>query len=130
MAPPATASHDKTVKVWDARTGQEVLSSRPTPATQQRCIQPRRHASCQYQPRQDREVWTHRQEVFSFKADTASGLMYSFSPDGTRLAASGFKPRYGTSEGQTIQTSPPGSVGAVAFSPDGTRLAGACLTGR
>ncbi len=47
----ASASQDGTVKVWDAATGQEILTLKGHTGCQQRGVQPRRPAARLRQPR-------------------------------------------------------------------------------
>ena len=105
----ASASNDRTVKVWDAATGQEARTLSATPDVALR----RDGVSDSARPRTIRR----RRSV-------------AFSPDGTRLASAGADGTvkvWDTTTGQEIRTfaGHTGRVWSVAFSPDGNWLASA-----
>jgi serine/threonine protein kinase/tetratricopeptide (TPR) repeat protein len=129
----ASASYDRTVKVWDARTGQEVLTLQG-------------HAdvvwSVSFSPDGSRlasagvdntvRVWDLRggQEVLTLKGHAGWVSSVAFSPDGTRLVSAGSDKMVKVWDAQTGRETltlqgHANQVFSVAFSPDGTRLASA-----
>jgi hypothetical protein len=133
----ATASWDKTVKVWDARSGAELLSLRGHTFMV---------TSVSYSPDGTRlataswdqtvKVWDARNgaELLSLRGHTHQVTSVTFSPDGSRLASASadntvkvWDARTGTEvltlRGQTFR------VSTVSYSPDGTRLASASQDG-
>jgi WD40 repeat protein len=136
----ASASHDQTVKVWDAITGQEVLTlAGHTSWVQGVAFSPdgkrlasgsggfddqKRQASGQV------KVWDAAtgHEVLVLKGHTTWVWSVAFSLDGKQLAsASGDETAkvWDAATGQEIRTlqGHTGMVQSVAFSPDGQRLA-------
>jgi uncharacterized protein with WD repeat len=126
----ATASQDGTARLWDGRTGQELLALRGHTAVV---------TSVAFSPDGTRlatasldgtaRLWDARtgQELVVLKGHTGAVFSVCFSPDGTRLATASndhtarlWDPRTGqemlTLKGHII-------VRSVCFSPDGTRLA-------
>jgi WD40 repeat protein/tetratricopeptide (TPR) repeat protein len=131
----ASASWDKTVKVWDARTGQEALAIKghQSSATSV-CFSPDGTflASASWG---EVKVWDARtgQEARSL-GPTGSFTSVCFSPDGQRLAASiGEQLKAGEVKVWDVRTGREvcslkgfkGPVHSVCFSPDGARLASA-----
>jgi WD40 repeat protein len=123
------------VKVWDAQTGQELLSLKG-------------HASIvngvAFSPDGKRlasagnelKVWDAQTGRELLAHQVASGPVHrvAFSPDGKRLATHSKDSTvkvWNAQTGQEILTlkanTPPSSIGSVAFSPDGKRLASSCL---
>jgi WD40 repeat protein len=133
----ASASLDKTVKVWDATSGREIL-----------CLQghtDRVHCVC-FSPDGKRlasagedkmvRVWDAAtgQETLSLKAHTYSVTSVCFSPDGRGLASAGWDEKvkvWDASTGQQFRTFEGHTDGVidVCFSPDGRRLASAANDG-
>ena len=127
----ASASEDGTVKVWDAQTGQELLTLKGhTSSGLERGLQPGRQAPGQRLQETEPKVWDAQtgQELLTLKGTWLSDV--AFSPDGKRLAT--------CSDDKTVKVwecadwpGTPHSQGAhrqvrsVAFSPDGKRLASA-----
>src|SRR5262249_3999545 len=137
----ASASHDRTVKVWDVTTGQEVLTltGHTTPVT-----------SVAFSPDGTRiasggdgeakpgevKVWDAQsgRQLLSLKH---GGGGVAFSPDGQHLAGPGRVSEEMQNQGvaavitvwdaqtgqETLSWKVPSKVGSVAFSPDGQRLA-------
>ena len=94
----ASASFDQTVKVWDARTGQESLTLKGhTSLVRSVAFSPdgQRLASASWD--QTVKVWDARtgQESHTLKGHTGQVLSVAFSPDGQRLASA--------SEDQTVK---------------------------
>jgi WD40 repeat protein/tRNA A-37 threonylcarbamoyl transferase component Bud32 len=134
----ASASADKTVKLWDAQTGEETLSLKGhTDGINSVCFSPdgRRLASASWD--NTVKVWDAQtgQELRTLKGHTGAIHSVCFSPDGRRLASAGWNEKKQQGEvkvwdAQTGQerlslkghTRP---VGSVCFSPDGRRLASA-----
>ena len=85
----ATGSEDKTVKVWDAQTGQELLTLKGhTGEVDERGVQPRRQAHrLSGSKDQTVKVWdaTTGQELLTLKGHTDGVSSVAFSPDGKRL---------------------------------------------
>jgi hypothetical protein len=126
----ATASKDSTAKVWDARTGQQVLALQGHTNTV---------SSVSFSPDGQRlatgshdttaKVWDARtgQELLTLKGHTRPVTSVSFSPDGQRLATGSHDP---AAKVWDVRTGQPllalqghtNIVSSVCFSPDGRRL--------
>jgi eukaryotic-like serine/threonine-protein kinase len=126
----AGASDDKTVKVWDAQTGRELVTcTGHTDRVTNLAFSPdgKRLISASYD--KTVKVWDSQtgQEVLTFKghSNRVSGL--SFNLDGKRLAStSGREVKvWDAQTGQELLSLQNGG-GSVAFSPDGNRLASSC----
>ncbi len=129
----AGPSDDNTVKVWDAQTGQELLTFKGhTDEAFSVAFSPdgKRLASTAYD--KTVKVWDGQtgQELLTFKGHTAVAFSVAFSPDGQRLASTAGDQTVKVWDGQTGQEllSLKGHPGPrhdyrVAFSPDGKRLA-------
>jgi hypothetical protein len=128
----ASASGDRTVKIWDVRTGQELFTFRGhTRWIQSMAFSPdgRRLASA------DQSGWVKVWDAATgqeyLTLDYASEVFsVAFSPDGTRLASTGADPTVKVWDAVTgwLIHSLKGHTNVVmgmAFSPDGTRLASA-----
>jgi WD40 repeat protein len=127
------------MKVWDAASGQEVLSLKGhTGLVQSVCWSPdgRRLASAGGDPtgkRWEVRVWDANagDQVLTLKGHTSWVNSVCWSPDGKRLASAGWDTTvklWDTSSGQealTLKVRGAG-VNSVRWSPDGMRLAGAC----
>ena len=129
----ASAGVDGTVKVWDAATGQEILTLKGhTGGVMSVAFSPdgRRLASASCGP--DGEGVGHRdwQEILTLKGHTDQVDSVAFSPDGKRLASASRDRTvkvWDAATGQKLLTlkGHTGRVMSVAFSPDGKRLASA-----
>jgi hypothetical protein len=134
----ASASYDGTVKLWDADTGQEVLTLRGHSG---------RVTSVAFSPDGRRlasanddgtvMLWDAAtgQEVLTLRGHSYSVGSVAFSPDGRRLASAnddGTAKLWDADTGQEVLTLRGHSqrVSSVAFSPDGRRLASAGWTDR
>jgi WD40 repeat protein len=129
----ASASYDRTVKVWEAQTGQEQLTLKGHPgAVTSVAFSPdgRRLASASY----DRtvKVWDAQtgQEQLTLKVHRGAVTSVVFSPDGRRLASASDDGTVKVWEAQTGQEQltfegHSSLVSSVVFSPDGRRLASA-----
>jgi WD40 repeat protein len=80
----ASASSDHTVKVWDAQTGQELLTIKGGAGSVLFSPDGKRLATAG-------KVWDAQtgQELLTLKGNTAGVRDIAFSPDGHRLAGSG-----------------------------------------
>jgi uncharacterized protein with WD repeat len=133
----ASASGDKTVKVWDARSGRETLTLRGHDGVVM---------SVAFSPDGSRlasasedgtvKVWDARngREALTLRGHAGFVMSVAFSPDGTRLASGSWDytvkvwdARSGR-EALTLRGHD-GFVFSVAFSPDGSRLASASKDG-
>jgi WD40 repeat protein len=128
----ASASRDKTVKVWERQTGQEVLTLQGhTQPVLSVCFSRdgKRIASASYDGTV--KVWDAQtgQDVLTLKGHAGEVRSVSFSPDGKRLASAGVWDRtvkvWDAQAGQEVLTlkGHPSWVLSVSFSPDGKRLA-------
>ena len=131
----ASGSADKTVRVWDAATGQPIgaAADRPHRRGVQRGVQPRRQAHRLRQRRQHRAgVGRRHRPARRPAADRPHGQVYSvaFSPDGTASPPAATTTRCGCGTPATGQpigaaarpATPSACVFSVAFSPDGKRI--------
>jgi WD40 repeat protein/serine/threonine protein kinase len=137
----ASASHDGTVKVWDAATGQEKLSFRGHVG--RASYDPvRRVSSVAYSPDGQRiasasygytvKVWdtTNSENTLTLRGHRNTVFGVAFSPDGRRIASASSDQTvkvWDTTTGQTMLTlrGHTGPVCGVAFSPDGELIASA-----
>jgi tetratricopeptide (TPR) repeat protein len=127
------------VKVWEARTGQEVFSLYGHPGGfSSVCFSPdgRRLASASGRPNNTVKVWEAQtgQEQLSLRGHTDRILSVCFSPDGLRLASASLDHTVKVWDAQTGQEvltlrSHTNEVTSVCFSPDGRRLASASRDG-
>ncbi len=129
---PVTASGDRSLRVWDADSQQELFridhgaihprSLAVSPDGQLIALPPRRHG-------REVRIWSvqSREEVWEVPAhNRANGL--AFSPDGKRLAAAAGHDLiriWDVAEGEMVQAYPVVPIAAphVAYNPDGTRIA-------
>jgi WD40 repeat protein/tetratricopeptide (TPR) repeat protein len=128
----ATASYDKTVKVWDAQTGQEALTLKGhTRVVFSVCFSPdgQRLATAS---ENTAKVWDAQtgQDQITLQGHTAVVYGVCFSPDGRRLATASYDRTVKVWDAQTGQEALTlkghiGYVRSVCFSPDGKRLASA-----
>jgi WD40 repeat protein len=126
----ATASEDKTAKVWDATTGEELITlSGHTASVWGVTFSPNGTRLATASKDKTAKVWstTTGEELFTLSGHTDWVMAVAFSPDGTRIATA--------SKDKTVRVwdaSTGGMLFALAghadavwdvdFSPDGTRL--------
>ena len=127
------------MKVWDAETGQKLLTLKAThQAERQRVLQPRRqtprYSTWEHEAYRSRrvKVWDAEkgQELLTLKGHTGFVRSVCFSPDGKRLASAAGTRRlevWDAETGQELLTlkGHTAQVSSVCFSPDGKRLASA-----
>ena len=127
-----SGSDDNTVKVWDARTGQEVLTLKGhTDGVISVAFSPDGKRIAQRQLRQDGEGVgrrTRARRLLTLKGHTDYVTSVAFSPDGKRIV-SGSRDKtvkvWDAADGpgdSSPSRDTPASVSSVAFSPDGKRL--------
>jgi eukaryotic-like serine/threonine-protein kinase len=128
----AFASSDRTVKVWDATTGQEIVTLKRHGIVSSVAYSPdgKRLASATYDGTV--KVWdaTTGQEILTLKGHTSAVLGVAFSRDGQRLTSAGLDGTVKVWDTATRQETltlkgHTGVVGSVAFSPDGKHLVSA-----
>jgi WD40 repeat protein/tetratricopeptide (TPR) repeat protein len=127
----SNAAHDPTVKVWDVRTGQELLSLKGHPGdVTSLAFSPdgKRLAGAVGERGKPPEVkvWDAGtgQELLSLKGHPGDVRSVAFSPDGKRLASASWNKTvkvWDAFSGQEILSLQ--GHACVAFSPDGKRLA-------
>jgi WD40 repeat protein/serine/threonine protein kinase len=127
----ATGGHDRTAKVWDARTGKSLLDLKGhmAPVT-----------TVAFSPDGTRVVtgsWDHTAKVWDAQSGKLlldltghTGLVtrVAFSPDGTRIATAGFDQAVRLWDARTgkplLGLKEPAQMMCVAFSPDGAHFVG------
>ncbi|MGD1062502.1 MAG: hypothetical protein ABR860_04505 [Terracidiphilus sp.] len=135
----ATASKDKTAKIWDLQTGKEPMTLRGhTDYVSSVAFSPDGRllatASGETPPQistdQTAKIWDAQtgKELMTLSGHTGGVLFVAFSPDGRRLAtasADGTAKIWDAQTGKELMTlrGHTGVVLSVAFSPDGRRLA-------
>jgi WD40 repeat protein len=127
----ASASADKTVKVWDAKSGEELLTLKGhTMAVTSVCFSPDGKRLASVSADQTGRVWDAKsgEELLTLKGEVSS---VCFSPDGDRLVSgAGFSKTvkvWDAKSGEELLTLKGHTdyVRSVCFSPDGKRLASA-----
>jgi WD40 repeat protein len=133
----ATASGDGTARLWDARTGQELLTLKGhTDAVRSVAFSPDGARLATASEDRTARLWDARtgQELLALQGHTGWVYSVAFSPDGTRLATASHDQTARLWDGRTGQEllalqGHTGWVSSVAFSPDGARLATASWDG-
>lgn len=134
----ATASHDKTARIWEATSGKEIqVLKEHSDAVTRICFAP--DSQSVYTASLDRNVRRFAVQdgkvirTFNGHADAIYAL--ALSPDGKRLVSSGVEPRlrwWNPEDGNTTNYSDgsSGQVNEIVFSTDGKRLASVDASGR
>jgi WD40 repeat protein len=131
----ATASDDRTVTEWDVANRQEIRTLKGhTGAVRGVCFSPDGKSLASASADGTVIAWSEAkvEDALSFRA-SSSDCYLGFSPDGQRLAISGFMgvAMWETATGQPVRAFQPSDAGilstatCVCFSPDGKRLASA-----
>jgi WD40 repeat protein len=128
-----SASHDKTVRIWDVSDGTEVrVPTGHTDVVYSVAFSPDGTllASATYGFVNQVNIWdvSDGTEVRALSGHTHSATSVAFSPDGTLLASASSDETvriWDVSDGTEVQTLSTHSATSVAFSPDGTLLASA-----
>jgi WD40 repeat protein/tRNA A-37 threonylcarbamoyl transferase component Bud32 len=129
----ATGSRGRTVRVWDAHTGQAILSLQGhTSFVECVAFSPDGQRLASASLDQTVRIWDAHsgEEVFTLKGHTDTVWCVAFSPDGRRLASSSRDRTVRVWDARTGQAilklqGQMAAFEAVAFSPDGRRLASA-----
>ncbi len=133
----ASASVDQTVKVWDARTGEETLTLKGhAGAVLSVAFSPDGQSLASASADGTVKVWDARtgQETLTLKGHTSFVTCVAFSPDGQRLASASDDQTVKIWDARTGQETltlkgHASIVWSVAFSSDGQRLASASADG-
>ena len=126
-----TAGQDGIAKVWDARTGQELITLQdagPGDAINGFAYHPDGTRVATANDDGTVKVWEAAtgREVMTLTGHNDYVMNVAYSPDGTRLAASsgdGTILLWNTANGKELLRIPHSGGGAIAFSPDGRRFA-------
>jgi WD40 repeat protein len=129
----ASSSVDKTVKVWDAATGQETLTLKGhTRGVNGVAFSPDGSRLASSSEDKTVKVWDAAtgQETLTLNGHTLGVTIVAFSPDGRRLASASYDRTLRVWDAVTGQETLrlqglTAQVNAVAFSPDGNRIASA-----
>jgi WD40 repeat protein/tRNA A-37 threonylcarbamoyl transferase component Bud32 len=125
-----SGSRDKTLKVWDAQTGEEVLTlTGHTEAVLSVAFSPDCKRIVSGSGDNTLKGWDAQtgEEIRRLKGHSSSVLSVAFSPDGTRIVSGSADKTLRLWDAQTGREilslkGHTGPVNSVAFSPDGTRI--------
>jgi WD40 repeat protein/tRNA A-37 threonylcarbamoyl transferase component Bud32 len=129
----ASASSDRTVKLWETATGKELRTLKGnTGPVYGVAFSPDGQRLASASADQTVKLWETAtgKVLLTLKGHTSTVYSVAFSPDGQRLASAGFDRTvklWETATGKELRTfdGHNGVVNSVAFSPDGQRLASA-----